>query len=200
MCIRTLAVVGATGNQGKAVITGLLQSDVSHNLKIRALTRDTTSDKSRGLQAQSMGSIETVEASLDDISTLDTALAGADYVFANLNSFLDINREVQQGKNVIDAAKRNRVKLFIWSTLPSFAAFTNGTYTNVRHAENKFRVQQYLAQSGLTWVGASTAFFASNFLLPGFVSAGEDGSYTILSNILKPDVVCEYDIHATYSR
>ncbi|KAJ9615521.1 hypothetical protein H2200_001596 [Cladophialophora chaetospira] len=184
MSINTIAIIGATGNQGQTVITRLLESDILKNVHIRALTRDPDSLKSKALQSRGAGRIETTEADLNDTDGLNEALAGADYVFANLNSWLDMDKEVQQGKNLIDASKKNKVKLFVWSTLPSFAALSKGKYTHVRHAENKALIQEYLRDSGLVWVGASTAFFTSNFLLPGYVSLREAESWTISLNIL----------------
>lgn len=182
MSINTIAIVGATGNQGKVVIDRLLKSAILNNVKIRALTRDPESSKSKSLALQTR--IEMTSADLNDTNSLNKALAGADYVFANLNSFLDMDNEVQHGKNVIDASKRNKVKLFVWSTLPSFAAFSKGKYTNVQHAENKAQIQEYLRNSGLTWVGASTAYFATNFLYPGYLSLGEDKTWTMPLSIL----------------
>ncbi|PHH92652.1 hypothetical protein CDD83_6256 [Cordyceps sp. RAO-2017] len=189
MSAKTIAIVGATGNQGKVVIDRLLQNATTKDqLKIRALTRDSKSSKSKTLEARGAGRIGIVDADVNNKASLEAALAGADYVFANLNSYLDMDGEVQQGKNVVDAAKGNNVKLFIWSTLPSFAAFTKGRYTNVRHAENKIQVQEYLATSGVAWVGASTSFFSDNFLWPNYVSLGEGGSYSVSSGTMEPDV------------
>ncbi|KAH0596630.1 hypothetical protein MHUMG1_05748 [Metarhizium humberi] len=187
MSAKIITVVGATGNQGEVVINRLLQSPALKELNIRALTRDSNSDKSKALRAKGAGRLEAVTADLNDKASLDVALAGSDYVFANLNSYLNMEGEVQQGKNVIDAAKQNNVSLFIWSTLPSVQKISMGRYVNVRHAENKSKILDYLAQSGLTWVGASTSFFADNLLWPRSVSI-DDGSYVVSSGSLETTV------------
>lgn len=196
MSAKIITVVGTTGNQGEVVINRLLQSPALKELNIRALTRDSNSDKSKALRAKGAGRLEAVTADLNDKASLDVALAGSDYVFANLNSYLNMEGEVQQGKNVIDAAKQNNVGLFIWSTLPSVQKISMGKYVNVRHAENKSKILDYLAQSGLTWVGASTSFFADNLLWPRSVSI-DDGSYVVSSGSLETTVRREFGLCAS---
>ncbi|KAF2786507.1 NmrA-domain-containing protein [Melanomma pulvis-pyrius CBS 109.77] len=68
----TILVLGATGQQGGAVVSALLQSDHS-DLKIRALTLSPDSPAAGTLQSQG---IEVVKGDLADPTSLDAALSG----------------------------------------------------------------------------------------------------------------------------
>jgi uncharacterized protein YbjT (DUF2867 family) len=56
---------------------------------------------------------------LNDKATLVAAMKGASAVFAVTNYWekLDAKLEIQQGKNLVDAAKETGVQHFVWSTL-----------------------------------------------------------------------------------
>lgn len=57
--------------------------------------------------------------------------------------------EVQQGKNVVDAAASavNTLKLFIWSTLSNASKWSKGKYTGVYHFDSKAKVVDYLKET-----------------------------------------------------
>ena len=59
------------------------------------------------------------QADMDDKASLVSAMTNADAVFAVTNYWADMNaeHEVQQGKNLVDAAKETGVKHFILSSL-----------------------------------------------------------------------------------
>ena len=57
--------------------------------------------------------------------------------------------EVQQGKNVVDAAASavNTLNLFIWSTLSNAGKWSKGKYTGVYHFDSKAKVVDYLKET-----------------------------------------------------
>ncbi|XP_035683390.1 nmrA-like family domain-containing protein 1 [Branchiostoma floridae] len=65
---KLITVFGATGIQGGSVTNALLED---RDFKVRAVTRNASSDKAKALQAKGA---EVVTADLDDPSTLGPAL------------------------------------------------------------------------------------------------------------------------------
>ena len=98
---KTIAVTGATGQQGGAVARKLL----ADGWKVRALTRDLNKPAAQELKA--LGA-EIVPGDLDDRAQLDAAFKGAYGVFSVQNFWLPtvgFEGEIRQGKNVAEAAK-----------------------------------------------------------------------------------------------
>src|SRR6516165_7467601 len=95
---RTVLITGATGRQGGAVIRHML----AKGWKLRALTRKPDSAASRELAD---GGIEVVAGDMEESGTLGPALRGAYGVFSVQDFWaVGATREVQQGKNLADAA------------------------------------------------------------------------------------------------
>lgn len=95
---RTVLVVGATGNQGSAVVDQLLRSEVGFN--ILALTRDSTTGRAQAV-AEKGDAVEVVEGDLGEQETLSDLAARADAVFAVINFWtLGYERQVRYGRNL----------------------------------------------------------------------------------------------------
>lgn len=127
------AVVGATGQQGRAVVDAIHASEDA--FRVRALTRD----PSKAADLRALG-VEVVAADLDDLETLKRAFEGAKYVFGvtvsdwdeypatehvreptvqnALKVMLKRNdrQEKRQGKAQVDAAKAAGVEAFVFSS------------------------------------------------------------------------------------
>ena len=102
---KLIAVFGATGQQGGAVVRAL---QAQGQFKVRALTRHPA--KHHGLGD------EVVEADLDRPETLKAALEGAHGVFLVTNFWEQGTDELKQATAAIRAAKAAGVKHFVWST------------------------------------------------------------------------------------
>src|SRR5713101_7410431 len=104
---RRVLVTGATGRQGGAVIRHMLPK----GWKLRALTRKPDSAAGRELARQG---IEVVPRDLEDPGSLGPAVRGA-YGVYSVQDFWAVGakREVQQGKNLADAAKKAGVEHFV---------------------------------------------------------------------------------------
>ncbi|MDB5392163.1 MAG: NmrA/HSCARG family protein [Planctomycetaceae bacterium] len=131
-----IAVIGATGHQGGAVVRALQASD---QFKVRALTRNPV--KHRDLAD------EVVEVDLNRPETLEPAFADADGVFLVTSSSLEGTDEFAQGTAAVRAAKAAGVKHFIWSTLPDVKAISAGKFT-VPHFTRKAKVDRVVAEAG----------------------------------------------------
>jgi len=108
---KIITVFGATGNQGGSVSKVFFDDPSLHSkYNIRAVTRDPTKDSAKALAEKGA---ELVKADLDDQESLKKAFAGSYGVFAVTNFWEHglKQKEIQQGKNVVDAAKAAGVKV-----------------------------------------------------------------------------------------
>lgn len=166
---KTIAVIGATGSQGGAVVRALQEQG---NFRVRALTRNP--DKAAGLAD------EVVAADLTIPETLSAALDGAYGVFANTNSFAgpDVD-EVAQGTAAVEAAQVAGVEHYVWSTLPDVDRISDHTL-NVAHFTNKAAVNDVVANAGFEWFTfVEPPFYYQNLISPMYEPvAGPDGTPT----------------------
>jgi uncharacterized protein YbjT (DUF2867 family) len=133
---KLIAVIGATGQQGGAVVRALQASD---QFTVRALTRNP--GKHRELAE------EVVEADLDRPETLKAAFAGAHGVFLVTNFWEEGTDELKQATAAVRAAKDGGVKHFIWSTLPDVEAIGGGKL-HVPHFTGKAKVDRIVKEAG----------------------------------------------------
>jgi uncharacterized protein YbjT (DUF2867 family) len=133
---KLIAVIGATGQQGGAVVRAL---QAQGQFKVRALTRYPA--KHRGLAD------EVVEADLDRPETLRAAFAGAHGVFLVTNFWEQGTDEVKQATAAVRAAKEAGVQHFIWSTLPDVEAISGGRL-HVPHFTGKAKIDRIVKEAG----------------------------------------------------
>ncbi|GAA5839396.1 hypothetical protein JCM9279_005926 [Rhodotorula babjevae] len=182
MPARTIAVVGATGNQGSGTVSSLLaQTDFA----VRAVSSNPSGHKAQALLAQHkdsarVGRLTMVKCNLDEPGELRAALEGAYGVFAAMPMGTELRDgeaiEVTQGKALVDACKAAGVQHVVYSSLPSVFKISNGKYKHVTHAESKATVSAY-AQSQLPAVTLLyPGMFYSNFHWPTFAQREEDNS------------------------
>ena len=104
-----VVVIGATGQQGGAVVKSLLE----RGHEVRAVTRNTNSANARELAA---AGVTLVRASFDDTATIVKALEGATSLFAMTTPFEGgTQAEMRQGISAADAAKAAGVHLVFTS-------------------------------------------------------------------------------------
>jgi uncharacterized protein YbjT (DUF2867 family) len=135
---RTVLVTGATGRQGGAVVRNMLPK----GWRLRALTRKPESLESRGLAAQG---VEVVAGDLEQPDSLARAAAGV-YGIYSVQDFWAVGakREVQQGKNVAEAAKKAGVKHMVYSSVGGAER-----KTGIPHWESKWEVENHIRSLGL---------------------------------------------------
>lgn len=161
-------VTGATGQQGGAVARRLLED----GFRVRGITRTVGSDAARQLDA--LGA-EMVQAEFTDAGSLDAALEGVSTVFAMTTPFeAGVEAETAQGVALVDAAKRAGIDHFVYSSVAS--ADEN---TGVPHFDSKYRVEEYLAASGLRWSVIAPVYFMDNLFFPDTVNALKEGNYPV---------------------
>jgi len=133
---KLIAVVGATGQQGGAIVRALQAGD---QFKVRGLTRNPA--KHRELAD------EVIQADLNRPETLAAAFEGAHGVFLVTNVWEEGADEVEQATAAVRAAKDAGVKHFVWSTLPDVEAISGGKF-HVPHFTDKAKVDRIVKEAG----------------------------------------------------
>jgi len=136
---KLIAVVGASGQQGGAVVRAL---QANGQFKVRALTRNP--DKHSQLAD------EVVAADLNRPETLQAAFAGAYGVFLVTNAWEAGRAESTQALAAVSAAKDAGVRHFIWSTLPNVEAISGGAIA-VPHFTDKAKVERIVREAGFAY-------------------------------------------------
>ncbi|KII90173.1 hypothetical protein PLICRDRAFT_107852 [Plicaturopsis crispa FD-325 SS-3] len=138
---KTLAVIGATGVQGRSILDAFAEVV---NWKVLALTRNP--DSASAKEAARIPNVTVVKADLNDHARLVEVFRGVDAVYENI-SVEDVGSEdkaVEIGKSVVDAARQNNVGHFIHALLPNLAAISKGKYTRGYHYNASNRIKQYI--------------------------------------------------------
>ena len=136
---KLIAVVGATGQQGGAVVRAL---QASGQFKVRALTRNPSKHPKLA--------DEVVAADLNRPETLRAAFAGAHGVFVVTNAWEAGRDESKQALSAVNAAKDAGVRHFIWSTLPNVETISGGTI-DVPHFTDKAKVERIVREAGFAY-------------------------------------------------
>ena len=168
--------------------------------KIRALSR-----KPAKAQAWADKGVEVVKGDLDDKASLISAFKGANAIFgvtdfwhpaqdpanqAKLKPGQTINEfaydyEVQQGKNIADAAATvESLEMFVFSSLSKTKYWSKGKYTHVYHFDSKAHVVDYIKQE-LPKLWEKTSIFQPAMFMTNWRSG------------LSPTKVCRHTKHST---
>src|SRR6201998_4245249 len=136
---KLIAVVGASGLQGGAVVRAL---QASGQFKVRALTRNPAKHPKLG--------DEVVLADFNRPETLKAAFTGAHGVFLVTNAWEAGGDESKQALAAVNAAKDAGVQHFIWSTLPNVETISGGAI-DVPHFTDKARVERIVREAGFAY-------------------------------------------------
>jgi len=151
---KPVLITGATGRQGGSVIRHMLP----RGWKLRALTRDSTSAAAQELARKG---IEVVKGDLEEPTSLDRATCGV-YGVYSVQDFWAVGakREVQQGKNLADAARKAGVDHFVYSSVGG-AERNSG----IDHWESKWKVEKHIRELGLPATILRPAAFMENYYI-----------------------------------
>jgi uncharacterized protein YbjT (DUF2867 family) len=162
---KIIAVVGATGAQGGGLVRAILK-DSGSQFSVRALTRDTGSEKAKALAK--LGA-EVSAVNIDDEDSLKKAFQGAygAYCVTFFWDHLSPEREMAQAAAMARAAKHAGLKHVIWSTLEDTRQWVPLADNRMPTLMGKYKVPHFDAK------GASNRLFPENdvpttFLLTSF--------------------------------
>ncbi|MFJ3793157.1 NmrA/HSCARG family protein [Kitasatospora sp. NPDC090091] len=150
----TIAVFGATGQQGGAVVDALLD----HNARVRALVRNPQSDRARALAARG---VELAAVRADDPASLTAALAtvgGFSFMTPEANSLEEVEAEIRIGTALVDAAVEAGVPRVVFNSV-----FGADRESGVPHHDSKQSIEEHLRQSGLRASVVRATAFMENF-------------------------------------
>jgi hypothetical protein len=154
-------ILSLTKDQGSSVADTFIREGGWH---IRGVTRDPNKASS---QVWADKGVELIKGDIDDVAQLKHAFAGSNVIFAVSDFWaavrdpavqerakaagVPINRfsydiEVQQGRNIVDAAAAtlDTLERFVLSTLASAKKWSKGKYTQVYHHDAKWEAVEYL--------------------------------------------------------
>jgi uncharacterized protein YbjT (DUF2867 family) len=150
----TIAVFGATGQQGGAVVDALLD----HKARVRALVRDPRSDRARALAARG---VELAAVRADDPASAAAALASAEgfsFMTPEANSLEEVEAEIRVGTALVDAAVEADVPHVVFNSV-----FGADRESGVPHHDSKHSIEEYLRKSGLRATMVRATAFMENF-------------------------------------
>jgi uncharacterized protein YbjT (DUF2867 family) len=151
---KVVLITGATGRQGGAVIRHMRPKGWT----LRALTRNPGSRVAQELASQG---VEVARGDLEDPASLEGAVRGA-YGVYSVQDFWSVGarREVQQGKNLADAAKKADIAHFVYSSVGG-AERNSG----ISHWESKWEVEQHINKLNLPATILRPAAFMENYYI-----------------------------------
>ena len=211
MAKKIIAVFGATGAQGGGLARAIL-NDKNSEFAVRAITRDTNSDKAKALAA--MGA-EVVAADIDDPKSMQKALEDAygAYFVTFFWAHFSAEKETAEAKNMAEAAKLAGLKHVIWSTLEDVRNYVPLSDDRMPTLQGKYKVPHFdgkgEADHFFTDAGVPTTFLLASFYWENLVyfgagpKRGQDGVLAItfpmgdkkLSGIAAEDIgKCAYAI------
>lgn len=152
---KVILVAGATGRQGGAVVRHLQK----RKWRVRALTRNASGPTAMSLAAQG---IEVVQGDMNDPLALATAMENAYGVFSVQDFWIvGAKTEIQQGKNMAEAARDTGVQHFVYS---SVEGADKGS--GVDHFESKFVIEEHIRGLGLPTTVLRPVGFMENYHIP----------------------------------
>ncbi len=159
---RKILVIGGTGRQGGAVAQELLK----RNFHVGILTRDP--DKEAAVLMKKQGA-EVIKGDLNNRTSIAKAMSGVYGVFGVQDSWESgFKKEVQQGKMLIDEAKKAGVKHFVYN---SVGGTDRTVHIKMAHFDAKREIEYHLEESGLPYTIFRPATFFENFITPRYRNA-----------------------------
>ncbi|MGQ0695943.1 MAG: NmrA/HSCARG family protein [Nitrospiraceae bacterium] len=171
---KIIAVVGATGAQGGGLVRAVVNEPAS-GFAVRALTRDTGSDKAKALPA--LG-VEVVAANLDDVESIKRAFTGCYGAFCLTNFWEHFSpeKEVAQAKAMAQAAKQAGVRHVVWSTLEDTRRWIPLTDQRMPTLMGKYKVPHFdgkgEAEAEFTKLALAVTFLLTSFYWENLIFFG----------------------------
>ena len=150
----TIAVFGATGQQGGAVVDALLD----HKARVRALVRNPQSDRAQALAARG---VELAAIRTDDPASLAGALTAVEafyFMTPEANSLEEVETEMRIGTALVDAAVEAGVPHVVFNSV-----FGADRESGVPHHDSKHWIEEHLRKSGLRATMVRATAFMENF-------------------------------------
>ena len=170
-------VTGATGPQGRAVVSHLLK----HGHEVRALVRDPA--KAHDL---AVTGVDVVQGDLDDPASVAAAMKGQNGVFLTVGFF---DGTYEQAKAVIDAAVDEGVQKIVWNVAGVVQDFDIGN-----PAVDKWRpILKALETCNVPYAVLEPTVYMENMLIPAITQEVAEGG--VLAYPMPASVSCQWISH-----
>jgi uncharacterized protein YbjT (DUF2867 family) len=153
---KTVLVTGAVGQQGGMVVTRMLEK----GWKLRALTRKPDSPAVKALAGQG---VEIAKGDLENPASLDAACRGVYGVFSVQDGAVGAEREILQGKNMADAAKKAGVEHLVYNSVGG--ANRN---TGISIWERKWEIENHIRKIGVPYTVLRPVSFLEDYFFQMF--------------------------------
>lgn len=182
---KIITIFGATGAQGGGLAHAIL-NDPTSEFSVRAVTRDTNSDKAKELKR--LGA-EVVAGDVDDKASVIKALEGAygAYFVTFFWAHFSPEKELAEAKIFAEAAKATGIQHAVWSTLEDVREFVPLSNDQIPTLHGKYKVPHFDAKGEADHffkdLGVPTTFFRASFYWDNFIyfgsgpKKGPDGKY-----------------------
>jgi uncharacterized protein YbjT (DUF2867 family) len=180
---KLITVFGATGAQGGGLAKAIL-NDSTSEFTVRAITRDPKSEKA--MELSRMGA-EVVAGDIDDLESVKRAMEGAygAYCVTFFWAHFSPEKEMEQVKNMANAARQAGLQHVVWSTLEDVRKWIplddnrmptlQGKY-KVPHFDGKGEADKYFQEAGIPVTYFMASFYWENMIYFGMnPKKGEDG-------------------------
>ncbi|KAF7846106.1 hypothetical protein BT93_L5237 [Corymbia citriodora subsp. variegata] len=151
---RTIAVVNGTGRQAASVIrsvTALGWSVKAQVFQPHPIVLE---------ELQDLENVEIFEQSfLDDDELVESFFEGCDYAFVNT---FPVGDEIKLGKALADAAKRHKVKHYLYCSMPDHSRH-DSRWPALPNWACKFEVEEYIRSIGLPATFLYAGIYNNNF-------------------------------------
>ncbi|KAL4782032.1 hypothetical protein BJX76DRAFT_306331 [Aspergillus varians] len=175
---QTILITGATGKQGSSVLDNLLQQSDDTDIEILAVTRNITSASAQKLASKSpkiklvQGNLDEPDAIFEDAKKVTASPIWG--VFSVQVSTFNGNSEIEekQGKGLVDAALKNSIKHFVYSSVDRGGDASLDNPTNIPHFIAKREIELHLINAtkgtDMSWTILRPVCFLDGGLVPGF--------------------------------
>ncbi|KAH7319292.1 hypothetical protein BKA65DRAFT_541414 [Rhexocercosporidium sp. MPI-PUGE-AT-0058] len=150
---RTIAVMGATGRQGRGVVDALLFTKGDIEYHVRPLTRSLTSALAQRF-TRDYPQLTLEQWKVGDVSSLQKCFEGCYGAFVDSGILLSSETapeewreaELALGRQICEAAEKSNLKHIIYPTFPSISQASGGHLT-IPHFETKHQISQHIQSS-----------------------------------------------------
>lgn len=171
---KIIAILGATGAQGGGLAHAILD-DPNSEFSVRALTRNTKSEKAEALRKKGA---EVVSADVDDKDSLLKAFQGAygAYCVTFFWEHMSPEKEQAQARAMAEAAAGAGLKHVIWSTFEDTRKWVPLSDDRMPTLMGKYKVPHFDAKGEadayFTEAGVPTSFLLTSFYWDNFINFG----------------------------
>jgi uncharacterized protein YbjT (DUF2867 family) len=174
---KRILVTGATGQQGGSVVDAL----VNTGNEVYGLTRNPASGKAETLVSRG---VKVVTGDMADPVSLKKAFSQMDSVFLLVTPFIaGVEAESEFGINAVKIAHETGISHIVYSSVSDA-----DKSTGIPHFDSKFKVEQYLQDSGVPFTIVAPVFFFDNMMSPFMLPGLKNG---VLAQAMPPDVALQ---------